>query len=107
MAMGITLNVAAANEHVPEIERSFRVIKERSRAIRNSLLYLTMTKIMVVELIYFVVHWLNAFPVKSGVSETLSATAIVTGTSPDYKKYYRLKFGYYVQMYEKINLEII
>ena len=72
MALGITLNVAAANEHVPEMERRFRVINERARGIRNDLPYITMPKIMVIELIYFVVHWLNAFPVKSGVSETLA-----------------------------------
>ena len=47
MALGITLNVTAANEHVPEIERRFRVIKERARGIRNSLLYITMPKIIV------------------------------------------------------------
>ena len=38
MAIGITLNVASAHEHVPRIERRFRVIKERSKAIRHSLL---------------------------------------------------------------------
>ena len=64
MAMGIILNVAAANEHVPEIERRFRVIKERSRGIRNSLPYVTMPKIMIIELMDFVVHWPNAFPCK-------------------------------------------
>ena len=33
MALGITLNVAVANEHVSEIESSFRVIKERAGGI--------------------------------------------------------------------------
>ena len=101
MAMGITLNVAAANKHVPQIERRFRVIKERSRAIRNSLPYATMPKIMVVELMYFVVHWLNDFPARNGVSEMLSPAAIMTGRNPDYKKYCRLKFGSYVQTHEE------
>ena len=47
MGLGITLNVTAANEHVPEMERRFRVIKERARGIRNDLPYITMPKIMV------------------------------------------------------------
>ena len=32
-----TLNIASANEHVPRAERSIRVIKERCRAIYNTL----------------------------------------------------------------------
>ena len=52
MAMGYTLYMAATNEHVPEIERRLRVIKERTRGIRNSLPYVTMPKIMVIELLY-------------------------------------------------------
>jgi hypothetical protein len=31
------LNLASSNEHVPEIERRIRVVKERSRAARHSL----------------------------------------------------------------------
>ena len=75
--------MTTANEHVPEMERRFRVIKERARGIRNDLPYITMPKIMVIELLYFVVHWLNAFPFKSGVSETLSPAVIMTARSPD------------------------
>ena len=101
MALGITLNVTAANENVPEMERRFRVIKERARGIRNDLPYITMPKIMVIELLYFVVHWLNTFPVKSGVSETLSPAVIITGRSPDYKKHCKAKFGSYVQTHEE------
>ena len=35
--MGVSLNTASASEHVPEIERQHRVIKERSRACHHSL----------------------------------------------------------------------
>ena len=101
MSLGITLNVTAANEHVPEMERRFRVIKERARGIKNDLPYITMPKIMVIELLYFVFHWLNAFPVKSGVSETLSPAVIMTARSPDYKKHCKEKFGSYVQTHEE------
>ena len=53
MALGITLNVTAVNEHIPEMERRFRVIKERARGIRNDLPCITMPNIMVIELFYF------------------------------------------------------
>ena len=35
--MGIAANFATRNEHVPEIERQHRVIKERARACRHTL----------------------------------------------------------------------
>ena len=35
----INLNLASPNEHVPEVERSIRTIKERVRAIYNRLPY--------------------------------------------------------------------
>ena len=44
MTMGIILNVVTTNEHVPTRERKFRVIKERSRAIKHSLPYATIPK---------------------------------------------------------------
>ena len=36
---GITLNTTSANEHVPEIERTIRVIKERNRSSISGLPY--------------------------------------------------------------------
>ena len=64
LALGITLNVCAANEHIPLIERCIRTFKERVRAIRHSLPYKNMPGLMIVHLVYFVCHWLNAFPPK-------------------------------------------
>jgi hypothetical protein len=69
---GLHINTTAAKEHVPEIERRIRLIKERGRGILNTLPYKKMPQIILIELIYHVVLWLNAFPAKSGVSETLS-----------------------------------
>ena len=36
---GITLNTASADEHVPQIERQIKAVKERVRSTRNSLPY--------------------------------------------------------------------
>jgi hypothetical protein len=59
---GITLNTTAASEHVPEIERQIRVIKERARDIWSTLPFNRVHNRIVVELISFVVLWLNASP---------------------------------------------
>ncbi len=73
----LAVNTTATKEHVPEVERRIRLIKERGRGILNTLLFKKMPQIMLIELIYHVVLWLNAFPTKSGVSETLSPCEIV------------------------------
>ena len=68
----------AAKEHVPEVERKIRLIKERGRGILNTLPFKRMPRLMLIELVYHVVLWLNAFPAKSEVSDTLSPCEIVS-----------------------------
>ena len=68
----VTINTTAAQEHVGEIERKIRVIKERARGTMNTLPYPQLPGLMTIELMHFCVMWMNAFPVKSGVSEKWS-----------------------------------
>eukprot|EP00957_Ditylum_brightwellii_P001193 93554-Ditylum_brightwellii.AAC.1 len=56
---------------------------------------------MVEELVIFAVLWLNAFPPRTGVSQTLSPCVIFTGTSLNLKKHCRILFGAYAQTYEE------
>ncbi len=58
------LNLASANEHIPEIEQKIRVIKERVRAVIPAW--------MLVHAVLFVTKQLNLFPVKGGLSSKLS-----------------------------------
>jgi len=67
---GININTTAAKEHVPEIERRIRVTKECRRALFNTLPFKKMPQLILIELIYHVVLWLNAFPSKLGISES-------------------------------------
>ena len=73
----LAINTTVAKEHVPAVERKIRLIKERGRGILNTLLLKKMPRLMLIELVYHVVLWLNAFPANSGVSETLSPREIV------------------------------
>jgi len=95
--IGITLNVVARGEHVPEIERHIRTIKERVRCVYAMLPFKKIPSRMLVELVYFCVYWLNSFPAKDGISDTLSPRAIVHGTNIDYNKHAKLEYGTYVQ----------
>ena len=56
------LNAAAASEHVPDIERRLRLIKERFRALRSTLPFKVIPGRIIEEGINFCVTWLNLFP---------------------------------------------
>ncbi len=60
-----------------------------------------MPRLMLIELIYHVVLWLNAIPEKSGVSETLSPCKIVYQHKLDFAKHCRLPFGMYCEVHDE------
>jgi hypothetical protein len=60
-----------------------------------------MPQIMLNELIYHVALWLNAFPTKSGVSETLSLHKIVMRHKLNFAKHCRALFGSYCETHDK------
>ena len=98
--LNIYLQTTARDEHVGDIERHIRTIKERCRAIFNVLPFLYLPTRMIAELVYCSNFWLNTFPHKNGISKTLSPRTIVTGTVIDYTKHCALEFGTYVQTHE-------
>jgi hypothetical protein len=44
----LTINTTAAKEHVPEVERKIRLIKERRRGILNTLPFKKMPRLMLI-----------------------------------------------------------
>jgi hypothetical protein len=59
MSGGPMVNLASANEHVPEIERRIRVVKERCRATRHSLPFHTIPKLITIHIVLNAVKLLN------------------------------------------------
>jgi hypothetical protein len=98
---GLNLNTTSAREHVPDVERQIRVLKERSRAIRSTLPFKSTPGRMIIELVYYAALWLNAFPPSSGVSYTYSPRTIMTGTTLDFAKHCNLPFGAYAEAHEE------
>jgi hypothetical protein len=103
MAGGPMVNLVSANEHVPEIERRIRVVKDRCRATRHSLLFHTIPKLMTIHIVLNVVKLLIFFPMKGGVSDTLSPKTIMSGEILYYKKHLSLQLGQYFQVHEEDN----
>ena len=64
------LNITARDEHVPEIERFNRTIKERVRGNYNILPFDHLPPIIVIEMVYTAMFWRNMFALKGSVSQT-------------------------------------
>jgi hypothetical protein len=98
------MNLNAHGDHVSEVERSIRTIKERVRADVHSMLFKRLPKMMVVELVHRAILVLNQFPALDGVSDTLSPLTIMTGNpNPDYHAM-KIEFGLYIQVFEENSL---
>ena len=97
---GIVLNPSAANEHVPEVERAIRVIKERNRASVSGLPYVQYPKVLKRALVANAVTWINMFPHADGVSNIISPRTIVTGLVPDYAVHCRVPVGSYCEVHD-------
>ena len=99
--LGCNMNAVAREEHVPEIERNIRTIKDRSRSVVTMLPFQRIPARIIIELIHYCVFWLNSFPRKNGISNVLSPRAIVVGAKINYHSHCKLEFGTYVQTHEQ------
>ena len=98
----LAVNNTAAKEHIPEVERRIRLIKEHRRGILNTLPFKKMPQVILIKLIYHVVLWLNAYPTKSGVSDTLSPREIVLRQKLNFKQHCKARFGAYCKAHDEL-----
>jgi hypothetical protein len=97
------LNIADADDHVAEVERSIRTIKERVRCLVQGLPFKRIPKAMMRAAIENANKTLNQFPAKNGVSDTLSPLTIMTRRpTPDYNGT-KIEFGACAQVFEGNN----
>ena len=96
--LGITLN-----EHVPEVERYIRTIKERVRARASSLPFKKYLLRFIAKMVYNIVFWLKTFPHKGDVPAKISPRALIMGLAIDFHKQCKLAFGTYVQVHDEGN----
>jgi hypothetical protein len=55
----IALNTTAVQDHVGEIKRKIRVMKERARGTSSTLPYKMLPKLVIIKLLHFCVIWMN------------------------------------------------
>lgn len=99
--MGITLNMASNDEHVPKIKHYIRTIKEWTCCVHDMLPFCWMPLQMIIKMVHASAFWLNVFPPADGVSDTLSPCSLVVGLTNDYNKHCYLKFGTYTQVHKE------
>ena len=100
-SMGVMLNETSRDEHVGDIERFIRTVKERMRAIYNTLPFHKVPTRLVAEMAKACVFWLNSLPPHSNFGNELSPRTIVTGQKLDFKRHCRFQFGEYVQTHKE------
>ena len=100
MGMGIILNVTSADEHVPEIERNNRYLKEKVRGTVNSLPFKIMPRILMKAIIIDSTKWMNMFPRKAGIPNC-SPRFLMTGLSTDVKIHCRVPIGSYCHIHDE------
>ena len=101
--LSCNVNVVSRGEHVPEIERMIRVLKERARCYYSMLAkagITTIPRIMVMHLMRTVTFYLNAFVWRKGVSQVLPPSTVVEGIVLDYNKHFHVIPGEYLHTYE-------
>jgi hypothetical protein len=94
-AMGIEVNSAGAGQHVPVIENKIRQIKERIRAVLNTLPF-TLPASMLKNLVFYSVKCLNMMPCRTRM-DMVSPREAFTGRKIDYRLDLRAAFGDYIQ----------
>jgi hypothetical protein len=96
----VQFTICAAEDHVPEIERAIRTVKENIRTTIHGMPYSRLPRVLVKELAVAAIRTFNMFPHPDGVSATLSPATIVTGQPKTDYTTMRLEFGTYVQVYD-------
>ena len=82
----VGVNTTAAREHVPEIERRIRTIKEFVRSTTSDFLFGPIHMMVLIQTVHAITLWLNTIRSLSGLDRGLSPRELVTGQEVDYNK---------------------
>ncbi len=94
-------NTTAAKEHVSNAEQAICTIKERTRGTVCTLPFEYIPRQLKIEFIYFVVLWLNLFPVKTGILSTYSPRELLVHSRLDFKKHCQVLLGLYCKVHDE------
>ena len=97
----IKIKVVATDDHVVDIERCIRDVKEAIRCIVQSLPYLRYPILTLNFFVEEVLKFKNSLPTTTGISDTISPSKLVLEKPTlDYNEM-RIEFGSYMQVFEE------
>ena len=70
--LGVNLNTTTHKEHVPAVEQQIHTIKECMCCVHHTLPFKCLPILLLIKMVYFSVFWINTFPPKGGISDTMS-----------------------------------
>ena len=89
---GVDGNTVSRGEHVPEIERFIRVLKERYRCYFAMVPFPKLPTVMVQELVLTVTFYINIFQWEGGLDHRLSPCNIVQHKHVNFNLHFKTKF---------------
>ena len=92
----VEVNTTAAREHVPDIERQIRLIKERVICTMSDFPFNPIPRLVLIHVVYMCGMWLNAIHRKAGAVQGVSPRELVTVRTVDYKRDFRACMGGYI-----------
>ena len=99
----INIDICSNDEHVGEIDRLNRTVKERVRGVYNTLPFQKLPGRMFVEIVALIIFWTNALPPSPSMGSNLRPRQIITVLNIDHMKHCRLQLGEYSQVHEYHN----
>jgi hypothetical protein len=97
----IECNTTAAKEQVSKAECTIRMLKERFRGLLAMQPFEHIPKRVKIEFDYFIVLWLNAFPVRTGISSKYLPRKLLVRWRLDYKKHCWVLPGTYCETHNE------
>ena len=84
-----------------EAKQTIRMVKERTQGLLATLPFTHIPKRMKTEFMYFMILWMNAFPVKSGILQTILPRELLMRRRLDYKKHCRVLPGTFCEVHDE------
>ncbi len=97
----IECNTNTAKEHVSKAEHTIRMLKERVRGLLAVQPFECIPKRVKIEFVYFIMLWLDAFPVITSISSKYLPQELLVRWRLDYKKHCRVLPRTYCEAHNK------
>ena len=85
------VNTTAAREHVAEIERELRQVKERVWCTSSEFPFHFIPTVVLIYTVYNVCLWMNTFPLRSVITGGFSPRELVTGLTVNFTKHCKVR----------------